>query len=1030
MKKEDFQNSSENSGIDELHREWLDETGEIPRVSGWLDETGELPQVREWLDETGELPQVREWPGETGEIPQETEWLDETGEIPREAEWLDETGELPQVREWLDETGEFWHAAGRRSRTGTRPDETEKVLRAAKWPDETDELPKVREWLDETGEISPVRSEDTGEYGNPEDSSEPEKERTLRATGAEETEEVPGDELEMQETAPEGSEEDTDSDREAEAAGPIPRLILKDWDDGLDEEPENWFAAEEIDEYYSAVSGQNTRGSSEFEDLQTEGDNQEPTGELSQDGENILRRSVCRIMGIRKIWERLQNEPKGDRLFAGAAAALGAVIVIAAAAGWTSYSWNQKLQAERTVLAEVGENLPGDQVLNTDSFDELAQLRIQEEEEKEKEEEAARKKAQKEAEQDEEEESVAVDFTLSTIQSDLKIKIRRQKEQSLIGGVPFTVKVKGPNGKTTEQTDTDEDGIIYLTGLSSGKYEVALCSLIDLDELKQEDNYRENEEYLLYSKYKISEESQTIQVTDSIAYEVVDVSDEVKSASEVNTAKEDTAKNDTPVESTVKDTVEWVESTQTEVDGEGGESSYEEVSKSEIPDPYASACLAGSSFSRLSEVTESTSESEENKEENKEEKDKKEQGEDETDESGTSDSDAAESSQTEKEQPQDEEGQQEPELKVDPSEIHLVCGNTQTIKASVTNASDTTVTYVSSDADIATVSDGGTVQGISAGNCTITVALKDYEDVTQTVSVTVSEKTDDSTPLKDADGNPLYVKDGDSYRAATAADYSSFDVFYRKTVTEKKYRYTGWQHINGLTYYYDKNGNYVTGSQIIQGVSYTFSSEGILDTDSTNTGIDVSMWNGSIQWDEVASSGISFAIIRCGYRGSSTGALVKDSAVGTNITGARNAGLKVGLYFFSQAVNEAEAVEEASMAVQIAKSYGISMPIFLDVESSGGRGDSISTSQRTANIAAFCKTVQNAGFSAGVYANTNWFSEKINVSSLTSYHIWLAQYAETPTYSRSRYDIWQYSASGRINGISGDVDLDISYRSY
>lgn len=118
------------------------------------------------------------------------------------------------------------------------------------------------------------------------------------------------------------------------------------------------------------------------------------------------------------------------------------------------------------------------------------------------------------------------------------------------------------------------------------------------------------------------------------------------------------------------------------------------------------------------------------------------------------------------------------------------------------------------------------------------------------------------------------------------------------------------------------------------------------------------------------------------------------------------------------------------MAVQIARSYGISMPIFLDVESSGGRGDSISTSQRTANIAAFCRTVQNAGYSAGVYANTNWFSEKINVSSLTSYHIWLAQYAASPTYSRSRYDIWQYSATGRVNGISGDVDLDISYRSY
>ena len=100
------------------------------------------------------------------------------------------------------------------------------------------------------------------------------------------------------------------------------------------------------------------------------------------------------------------------------------------------------------------------------------------------------------------------------------------------------------------------------------------------------------------------------------------------------------------------------------------------------------------------------------------------------------------------------------------------------------------------------------------------------------------------------------------------------------------------------------------------------------------------------------------------------------------------------------------------------------------MESSGGRGDAVSVSQRTANIAAFCRTVQNAGFSAGVYANTNWFSEKINTGALTSYHIWLAQYAAQPTYSRTRYDIWQYSSTGKIAGISGDVDLNISYRAY
>ena len=964
--------------------DWPEETGELPRVVKWLDETEELPPVAEWLDETGELPSAAGWLDETEELPPVAEWLDETGELPPVAEWLDETGELPSAAEWLDETGAL-------------PSVTD-------WPDKTQELPHA---ADRQGE----------------------------AALSDAFEELP------------------DSEQQCEETKELPRLMLRDWDDTLDDEPADWsrewVTEEEIPEENPLPPAADERGGELPPDGQVPEPADENAGGFLPDGqvpaagrqgrltlfgdESRLPEPICRgICRIREtgeeIWEALRKRWIRHDAFDAAAAALGVVIVVALVSAVVSCSGSRKLQEQRLLLAAVGEDLTGDQVLNTDPLEQLAELRIRQEQEEAAAQEAARQKAQKEAEQDEEEESVAVDFTLSTIQSDLKIKIRRQKEQSIIGGVPFTVKVKGPNGKITEQKDTDEDGIVYLTGLSNGKYEVSLCSLIDLEEIKQQEDYRENEEYLLYSKYKISDQSQTIDVTDRIAYEVVDVSDEVKSASEVNAAKEDTAKNDTPVESTVKDTVEWVESTKTEVDG--GDASYVEVPKSEVPDPYAAACLSSGGFRKLSEVSDAGADSGG--------QDAAAEG---TDAAGSAGSDAADSAGTEGGGTQNGEGTEggdsnagqenaAPELSVDPSEIHLTVGKTQTIQATVSNASNTTVTYVSSDAAIATVSDGGTVQGVAAGSCSVTVSLKDYGDVTRTVSVTVSEGVDDLAALKDSGGNPLYVREAETYRAATAADYNSFDTFYRKTVTQKQYKYTGWQHINGLTYYYDKDGNYVTGAQIIQGVSYTFSSEGILDVGSSNTGVDVSMWNGSIQWSEVASSGISFAIIRCGYRGSSTGALVKDSAVGTNVTGAKNAGLKVGLYFFSQAINEAEAVEEASMAVQIARSYGISMPIFLDVESSGGRGDAISVSQRTANIAAFCKTVQNAGFSAGVYANTNWFSEKINVGSLTSYHIWLAQYAEAPTYSGSRYDIWQYSATGRINGISGNVDLDISYRTY
>ena len=177
------------------------------------------------------------------------------------------------------------------------------------------------------------------------------------------------------------------------------------------------------------------------------------------------------------------------------------------------------------------------------------------------------------------------------------------------------------------------------------------------------------------------------------------------------------------------------------------------------------------------------------------------------------------------------------------------------------------------------------------------------------------------------------------------------------------------------------------------------------------------------------NSGINYVIIRCGYRGSTKGALIEDPKFVTNIKGATNAGLKVGVYFFTQAVDEREAVEEASMVLSQIKNYKISYPVFLDVEPSGGRGDNITKEQRTAVCKAFCQTIQNAGYSAGIYANKTWLEEKLDPSALSAYKIWLAQYASNPTYT-GRYDMWQYRSNGKVSGISGDVDLNLSYMGY
>ncbi len=339
-----------------------------------------------------------------------------------------------------------------------------------------------------------------------------------------------------------------------------------------------------------------------------------------------------------------------------------------------------------------------------------------------------------------------------------------------------------------------------------------------------------------------------------------------------------------------------------------------------------------------------------------------------------------------------------------------------------------TVTWTSSDEKIAKIASDGTVTGIAMGKVTITGTCGKAK-ATKEIVVKSSAAADTKSKLKDKQGNQLFIKNAEGkYVEATYADYYKDVKFYLQKVAS--YRYTGWQTIDGHLYFFDKNGNFVTGDQVIQGAKYSFGSDGKLASSSGTMGIDVSKWNGSVDWNAVKNSGVSYVIIRCGYRGSSTGALIEDPKFKSNIQGAKAAGLKVGVYFFSQAINEVEAVEEASMALNLVKGYGLNYPIFLDVESSGGRGDKIDSGTRTAVCKAFCATVQNSGYNAGVYANKTWLEEKMDAPSLTSYKIWLAQYASSPTYSKTRYDMWQYSSKGQVSGISGKVDMNISYLHY
>ena len=371
-------------------------------------------------------------------------------------------------------------------------------------------------------------------------------------------------------------------------------------------------------------------------------------------------------------------------------------------------------------------------------------------------------------------------------------------------------------------------------------------------------------------------------------------------------------------------------------------------------------------------------------------------------------------------------------ITLDKTAVTVYPKSTAAVTASVSGSG--TITADSGDKNIATVAVSDktiTVTGVKKGTATITVTYKEGSaeakaTFTVTVAGDVNPREDTKTPLKDTSGRQLYVSIGDNqYRAAAYADYYTATKFFLMEET----RYTGWQTLDGKVYFFKADGSKVTGEQVIQGAKYNFASDGSLVVGSGTMGIDVSKWNGSIDWNAVKNSGVNYVIIRVGYRGSSQGALIEDPKFKTNIKGATAAGLKVGVYFFTQAVDEVEAVQEASMVLDRISGYKISYPVFLDVEGSGGRGDAIDSATRTAVCKAFCNTIKNAGYTPGVYANKTWLTSKMDAGALSGYKIWLAQYAKTPTYT-GRYDLWQYRSDGKVSGISGKVDLNISYLGY
>lgn len=194
----------------------------------------------------------------------------------------------------------------------------------------------------------------------------------------------------------------------------------------------------------------------------------------------------------------------------------------------------------------------------------------------------------------------------------------------------------------------------------------------------------------------------------------------------------------------------------------------------------------------------------------------------------------------------------------------------------------------------------------------------------------------------------------------------------------------------------------------------------------SRTGVDVSEHNGKIDWSKVAADGIDFAYIRIGYRGSVEGNITHDKRFEQNFDGARKNGLDVGVYFFSQAITPEEAREEARYVVKQLDGYATSYPVVFDMEPSLSGDDRISSltdDQMTAIAKAFCKEVQKNGYYACVYGSRADLAH-YDLAALSRYGFWYAEYAKAPTMAL-RYGIWQYTDSGKVDGIDGNVDLDI-----
>lgn len=192
-------------------------------------------------------------------------------------------------------------------------------------------------------------------------------------------------------------------------------------------------------------------------------------------------------------------------------------------------------------------------------------------------------------------------------------------------------------------------------------------------------------------------------------------------------------------------------------------------------------------------------------------------------------------------------------------------------------------------------------------------------------------------------------------------------------------------------------------------------------------GVDVSKWNGDIDWYLLREQGVEFAIIRVGYRGYETGDIVLDEKFYEYMDGATAAGMRIGVYFYSQAIDEEEAIEEAMFVINHIAGYYITLPVYFDTEDvrlGESRTDVMATANYTLNALAFCQAVEAQGYRAGIYASQDWIRRNLELNRLADYEIWYASYGLTPG-KEYGFDMWQYSDLGDLYGCDTYLDMNV-----